>query len=292
MRLSTLSLIVVVATLVAGIIPGLVAQAELAAPGIEIVPPEDPGVYNLMTTLHGAVWSLALPLAAIALALAQVSEARQQPIVRLIAMLVLAACPIVFAVMTYAGLSKSWALYDGLRSGLPIAATLLLVANVTLAFARPQTRTAVIILTALSALAAGFGGVILLILSNVPDSTLHDTYMALAADHGFGVSVILGSLAGVSAWIGQSRGIRTTLVSLVSGLMIGVTGYIAAANTSAAGIMGMPRRYEDYPKAFAERIGAASLWSFALAAAAIAGFGWLLLNLRRKPAPGPEEVFD
>ena len=292
MRISTLGLIAVVATLVAGIIPGLVAQAELAAPGIQIVPPEDPGVYNLMTTLHGAGWSQALPLAAIALALAQVSEARQQPIVRFIAMLAMAACPIVFAVMTYAGLSGSWALYDGLRNGLPIVATLLLLANVALAFAQPQTRAAVVILTALSALAAGFGGVILLILSNVPDSTLHDTYMALAADHGFGVSVILGSLAGVSAWIAQSRGIRTTLVSLASGLMIGVTGYIAAANTSAAGIMGMPRRYVDYPTAFAERIGAASFWSFALAAAAIAGFVWLLLNLHRKPAPGPDEAFD
>ncbi|MEQ1782702.1 MAG: hypothetical protein ABMA14_15165 [Hyphomonadaceae bacterium] len=245
-----------------------------------------------MTTLHGAVWSLALPFAAIALALAQVSEVRQQPIVRLIAVLALAACPIVFVVMTYAGLSGSWALYDGLRNGLPIVATLLLFANVMLAFAQAQTWIAVIILTALAALAAGFGGVILLILSNVPNSTLHDTYMALAADHGFGVSVILGSLAGVSAWIAQSRGIRTTLVSLVSGLMIGVTGYIAASNISAAGIMGMPRRYEDYPQAFAERIGAASLWSFGLAAAAVAGFGWLLLNLRSKPAPGPDEVID
>lgn len=278
--------------LAAGIIPGLVAQAELAAPGIQIVPPGDPGVYNLMTTLHGAMWSLALPLAAIALALAQVSEARQQPFVRFIAMLVLAACPIMFAVMTYAGLSRSWELYDGLRNGLPIAATLLLLANVTLALAQPQTRTAVIILTALSALAAGFGGIILLILSNFPDSILHDTHVALAADHGFGVSVVLGSLAGVSAWIAQSRGIRTTLVSLVSGLMIGVTGYIAAANTSAAGNMGMPRRYADYPEAFAERIGATSLWSFALAAAAIAAFGWVLLYLRRKPARGPEEVLD
>ena len=292
MRLSALGLIAVVATFVAGIVPGLIAQAELAAPGIQIVPTEDPGVYNVMTTLHGASWALALPLAAIALALAQVSEALQQPILRFIAMLALAACPIVFAVMTFTGLNRSWALYDGLRNGLPIVATMLMFANVTLAFAQPHTRTAVIILTALSALAAGFGGMILLLLSNVPDSILHDTYVALAADHGFGVSVILGSLAGVSAWIGQSRGIRTILVSLVSGLMIGVTGYIAATNTSAAGMMGMPRRYEDYPTAFAERIGAASLWSFTLAAAAIAGFGWPLLNLRRKSAPGPEEVFD
>jgi heme/copper-type cytochrome/quinol oxidase subunit 1 len=291
LRLSALGLIAVVATFVAGIVPGLIAQAELAAPGIQIVPTEDPGVYSVMTTLHGASWALALPLAAIALALAQVSEARQQPILRFIAMLALAACPIVFAVMTFTGLNRSWALYDGLRNGLPIVATMLMFANVTLAFAQPHTRTAVIILTALSALAAGFGGMILLLLSNVPDSILHDTYVALAADHGFGVSVILGSLAGVSAWIGQSRGIRTILVSLVSGLMIGVTGYIAATNTSAAGMMGMPRRYEDYPTALAEWIGPASLWSFALAAA-IAGFGWPLLNLRRKSAPGPEEVFD
>lgn len=274
-------------------LPGLIAQAELATPGIQVVPQEDLGVYNLMTTLHGAAWSLALPFAAVALALAQAGEAWRQPLVRFIATLALAACPIAFAVMAYAGLSKSWDLYDGLRNGLPILASVLLFANLILTFAQPQARMAVLILNALSALAAGFGGVLLLVLSNVaPDGYVHETYYALAADHGFGISVILGSLAGVSAWIAQSRDVRTILVSVVSGLMIGVTGFFSAIATSNAGIMGMPRRYADYPPAFGEQIGAASFWSFALAATAIAGFAWLLLNLRRKPAPRTEEMVD
>lgn len=293
MRLSTLSLIAVVATLVVGIIPALVAQAEIAAPGLQVVPQDDPGLYNFLTLVHGAAWSLPLALAAIALCLLQASESARLPMLRIVGLLALLACPVAFAVAILAGIGRNWALYQSLRDGMSTAAGVLLVATLTLAVVQQNARLAVIGLSALSLLAIGYGLLATLILNNPgTDNYLRDTHATLAIDHAFGVSIILSALAGVSGWIAKSRGIRTVLASLISGVAIAATSYVALGATFATGLMGMPRAYADYPSQFAAPLGLVSLWSFALAAAVTAGFVWLLSNLRHKPAPGPEEAFD
>jgi heme/copper-type cytochrome/quinol oxidase subunit 1 len=286
-------LVAVVATLVVGLIPGLIAQAELAAPGLQVVPQDDPGLYNFIVSLHGAAWSLPLALAGIALSLLQASEAARLPMLRIVGALALAACPAVFVVIFFAGASGDWDLYDSLRDRMSTAAVVLLMANLTLAAVQQSTRLAVMIFTTLSLLGLGSALFLVIVLSSPgTDNYLRDTYVVLARDHAHGISIIFGNLAGVSAWIAKSRGIRPVLASVVSGITIAALAYMVLSATYVTGVMGMPLRYADYATQFADRQGSISLWSFLLAVSVVAGFAWLLSNLRHKPAPGPEAAFD
>jgi hypothetical protein len=291
LRLSTLSLIVLGASLALGLLPGIVAQLEILAPGLQVFL-QDESIYNTMTTLHAAALSQALPLAAIAFSLSVATEALPSPLLHLIARLVLIAGPVAFGVMAWAGLTRAWDVYDVMHRNLSAYAFFLVFANIRMAITQRGTRVALIALTVLSLLALAMGTFISATSNISRDSVLHDTYALVAADHALGVSVLLGMIAGVTAYIMQVRAIRTLAASLIGGAAIVLTGYFGISVTFRAGLMGMPRGYVDYPQAFADVLQSASVWMLALAVAAIIAFGWILSNLRHGPPPGPEAEFD
>jgi hypothetical protein len=292
LRLSKLSLIVLGASTILGLLPGIIAQLEILAPGLQVFPADDPGLYNITKTLHAAALSQALPLAAIAFSLSVAAEALPSPLLHLIARLVLIAGPVAFAVMAWAGLTQAWDIYGAMHRNLSTYAFFLVFANIRLAITQRGARAALIVLTVLSVVALAMGMFIDAINNSSIDSVLHDTYAVVAADHALGVSVLLGMAAGATAHVMQTRAIRTLAGSIIGGGAIVLTGYFAMSLTFRAGLMGMPRGYVDYAPAFADVLQAASVWTLALALAVIIAFGWILSNLRHKPPPGPEAAFD
>lgn len=292
LNLSKLSLIALCVSLGLGLLPGIIAQIELLAPGLQVFPESDPGLYNAVTTLHAAALSQGLPLAAIALSIGLVTQCVRLPLLRIVGMLALVASPLAMLVMAWAGLSGEWDLYKRLHTSLSTYAGILIIANVTLAVAQPGARFILIALTSLSLLALGIGVLGTAILAAGPDLVLHDTYAAVSADHAVGVSVLLGAMTGVTGYIMQARAIRTVAASLIGGIVIALVGYLVMNFTLRAGLAGMPRGYVDYADGFAELLQALSIWTLVLAIAAAVAFGWILSNLRHKPPAGPEAEFD
>lgn len=292
MRLSTLSLIVLGAAAVLGFLPGIIAQLEILAIGLQILPAEDPNLYSVTTTLHGAALSQAMPLAAIAFSLSVATEALPSRLLRLIAQLLLVAGPVAFAITVWASLTHARDVYDLMHRNLSAYAFFLVFANIRLAITQRGARAALIVLTVLSVMALAVGIFIDAINDSSIDSSLHDTYAEIAADHAIGISVLLGMIAGATAYVMQSHAIRTFAESFIGGGAVVLSGYFAMSFTLRAGLMGMPRGYVDYAPAFAEVLQTASIWTLALALAAAITLGLILSNLRHKPPPGPEATFE
>lgn len=289
MRLSTLSMFAMGGWVLAGLLPGLYAQWELAQPGLQVIPLDDPGLYNLSATLHGAAFALALPLAAIALALALVSEARGLRVVHVVAIVALIASPFAFGAMTASALMMAWDVSESLRQMMPLAAIVLLAANITLAISVKAVGTPVGILVGLSMLPLAGGSYIQLILQSAGiDNVLHDTHALVAADHAYGVSILLGALAGIVAWFVRAKRLEKTMFSVVAGLAIIASGFGFVRASYALGLMGMPRRYVDYPEAFADGHWAVAMCALALSVALVAAGLWLIISRRRPSMPRNE----
>lgn len=292
LRFSTLSLIALCTSLGLGLLPGVIAQLEILEPGLQVFAHGDEGLYNLAVVLHGAALSQSLPLAAIALSIGVATDYKRLPLLRILGMLSLAACPLAFLVMAWAGFNRAWDLHHAMQNGASTSAFVLLIANIVLTTAQVGARISLAILTGLSLLAFGFGMLIGVLIGGTPDSFLIDTYVDVAARHAIGISAVLGALAGATAYVMQQRNIRALVASIIGGFGIAVVGYVSLSLTLTAGFLGMPRGYVDYADSFARVLQPASIWALVLATVAIAAFGWVLSNLRHKPPPGPEAVFD
>jgi len=286
MRLSTFCVVVVGLAFVAGLAPALLAQVELAEPGIQIIPEDDPGLYNLAVIVHAASLVLALPLAALGLCLALVAEKRSIGIPRYIAVAALVAAPVGAIAMIAASATQNWDLYATLKEQEPMLAVVLLAGVVTLFLSKPAGRLPMIILAACSGVALAFGGYSEVILANSGvDNALHDTYFLVASDHAFGLSIALGALAALVGWVAGSNGRGMIVLSAIAGAALLFTGYQMIAIAQQLGLMGMPRRYVDYATPFADGHMQLSIWSFAFAAILIATLAGLAIFRLRWPTP-------
>lgn len=292
--MSTVCLFAVGVCVLVGFVPGLIAQLELAEPGQQIIPIDDPGLYNLAATLHGAAFGGAMPLAAIALSLALVAEERGLRVLRIVALLALIASPVAFGAVTVSALTAEWSVSEGIRELIPLAALVLLAANWTLVATVPSARAPAAVLGSLSLLALAGGTFIYMTLRNSGiDFALHDTHMMVAADHAFGVSILLGLLAAIVAWVILATRREQTVFGVIAGLVTIVTGFCFVSPSYGLGLMGMPRRYVDYPTPFADAHWAATIWALALSAGLVAAALWLLFSVaRRKPLVDGGETGD
>jgi hypothetical protein len=289
------------AVFVAGLLPGLFAQAEIAEPGLQIVGDGGERSFDLAVMVHTLVYGGMMPLAGIALALAVIAEVRNLRIARIASILALAAAallPVALSVMT----SQRFAMpAPGLRYFvyapdmlmLAQAALGLAVAILLAVFAR-QRRAAAIIFASLSGVAILLAADLEFILIHAGDQTaLHDTYFNTAAHHAAGVAIALNILGALTVWSIRWEGHRRTWFSLGAGIATLAAGITAASAAAGLGLMGMPRRYVDYASAFGQNQAIFALWSFAFAAVLVAAIIWLAIIVwRTKRPPGVETTFD
>jgi heme/copper-type cytochrome/quinol oxidase subunit 1 len=298
LRLSTVCVVALAVVFLAGLAPGLFAQAEIAKPGLQLVSRETD--YNLAVTIHGLIFGCLLPLVGLALSLAVLSELRQWRIARIGAYLALAAAPLL-AIAVAAGVfravpfTRPW--YYSLSLPelvLPIEAAAGLIVQLTLAVVAKGRRRPAVIFAVLAGivLIQAIGQQVVMATMDV-HGFLHGTYYVVASSHAAGVCVAFNIFGALALWSMRWDGVRRGWFSLVAGVAMLVTGSWAAREASYLGAMGMPRGYVDYPGAFATAEGSLALWSFAFAAVLFAVIALLALvtALTRKP-PGVETLFE
>lgn len=270
---------------VAGLAPALLAQAELAEPGIQVVPDNDLGLYNVAVNIHAAALALALPLAALGLCLALVAERRRISTLRYVAIAALLAAPVAAIAMVAASATLNWEIYRIFRDQEAELAIALLAGVTTLALSVSPVRTPVIILAGCSGVALALGGYneVILTYSGV-DNALHDTYFMIASDHAFGLSIVLGALAAVAGWVADANGRVLVMLCAIAGAVLLVTGYRMIAIAQQLGLLGMPRLYADYSTAFADGHMQLAIWSFAFTAVLVATLVGLVIVRLRQPA--------
>lgn len=300
MRLSTVCIVALGAVFLAGLLPSLFAQAELAGPGLQVVGVGGERNYNIAVAIHTLIFAGLLPLSGIALALAVIGEARDSGIAKIAAIGALAAAPLL-ALALVAGVFQTFPLPGPWWLSLAppdmlvlLQAVVGLVSLVLVAALVPLGRSTAIVFAALSGIAILLGASMQLVLANAGlDHALLDTYYVLGANHEAGVSITLNILGSLTVWSIRWEGLKRTWFSLAAGGAILATGTLAALAAGGLGLMGMPRRYVDYPSAFGAQQGVLALWSMAFAAVLVAAILWLFIaTWRAKRPPGVETAFD
>jgi hypothetical protein len=300
MRISVIGVWTLAAVFTAGVVPAVVAQAELAAPGLQVFSSDIAG-YKKAAVFHGLVFSVALPLAAIGLCLSVAGESYSRRAFRLGAVLAL----LVGAVVVVAAAVFAWGMnpLDGYGAppvyssnslamvALPLAA--LLLASFASLGLTPRFRLPVILFGAPSLFARLTGLGLSAIMRTEDTGILFDTYYALAADHALGVSIILSALGGLACWAaGAERRLRWWLCLLAGGMLL-FTGLAAVMITAQLGLAGMPRGYVDYAPAFAEPHGALAIWWAVFGAVMLVVIGWLsALAITARAEPDQEHIAD
>lgn len=91
----------------------------------------------------------------------------------------------------------------------------------------------------------------LMLFSAGADAYLHDTVYATANRHAYGLVALCFALGGISAWQtgkGKSVPLKVTIPIVI---LISVSALVFILLQASLGLSGMPRRYVDYPEAFA-----------------------------------------
>jgi len=97
-----------------------------------------------------------------------------------------------------------------------------------------------------------FGVLIYLTLLRVQvDSALVDTVYLTAHRHAFGTALLLFALGGLSALTTIKFENLSLMISFAFALLITLSGIVLTVLQANLGLMGMPRRYADYPNVFA-----------------------------------------
>lgn len=301
LRLSTVCVWAIGAVFVAGLAPALFAQAELAEPGLQVVAPDEAASYNDAVSLHGLAFAGMLPLCCIALALAVIAEAKPSRIWQMASVAALLAAPVFTLGMAMNAFGEFatpflappafYGAVDGVLLPQAIAGLIVLVCVAVLV---PRVRRAVVVLAIGSAMAVVLAvNHSLVLLRAASDGVLHDTYFVMAADHMAGVAVMLNILGGLAAWSIRWEGASRFWFGITAGAAVLFVACAVDAVATQLGLMGMPRRYMDYPEAFAGLQMALALLSFALVAVLIAVVVWLAIIMRfAKRPPGVETTFE
>jgi hypothetical protein len=279
--------------LVLGLGAGVLAQAELWAPGFTAQ--TDAGVqaakmnFNIFADAHRCLFAYSLPIiVVIGLPLALALEYALPQQNRISLAIMLAIC-IASAVPLMLG-----AHFAALNDDIFIHTALL---------------TSIVSATALFAVhpARNWSGLILIVSAILPmlmyiiyrrvqahvgiDHALHDTYYDLARLHIAGVAITLLSFSILTIWAKSRRAVLNPMITLVIAVPLLASGVALAFVQSALGLNGMPLKYADYPNAFAEGQRNASTLSFILAAFIVIFLIRLAVAYHRRDRSTPADAF-
>jgi hypothetical protein len=304
LRLSTVCVCALGVVFVVGALVGALAQAEQAEPGLQIVRQGSERLFNLGIAVHGGLLIVCLPCIVIALCLALISEATSSRFA-CTAALAAGALAAVSAAIVFGGVwgiatrsaILTGALYDVMGFAPSLFSILTACALCAVAAAIPSTRVTAILLAAPAVLAVYVGFATLRMpIRLTSDLLLSGSYIGLASDHSFGVSILLSAVGAVACWTVLGTGRSRIWFCLISTAAILASAVLWLASTTGLAYgPSLPRGYVDYPdmpqftRGHAILAFTASIFGAVLLVVVV----WLsLIALRVRPPARPEDTFD
>lgn len=238
--------------------------------------------FNVAVAAHGLILAACAPLATAALGFAIVAEARKSRIWSAVSVLAL-ACSLLLTIGSVAIAALDTPVPTKAADLAAIPSVLVLLVSGLVVAATFKSARAVPIFLWLTAPALAIATLLMVIMSNSGlDGALYDTYYELAATHAFGVAIILLSVAIFTAYVGRNTSRPGSWFGALFGGLVFAVGVSIVFFSATLGLTGMPRRYYDYPEAFAPRQLELAIGGAALVVILAAAFVALALTHFRK----------
>lgn len=282
MRLASWCAVCAIALIIVGLTPALFVQLELASPGVQVFKGQVEA-FNIAVAAHGLLSAACAPLAVAALGFATAAEAGTSRLWSAASVLAL-GCSLLLTIACVAIAAIDTPIRTKAADLAVIPSALVLLLSGVVVAATFKSARAIPIFLWLSAPMLAFAALLKVIMQNSGvDTALYDTYYEVASTHAIGVAIVLLTLAIFTAYVGKNAPNQPGgWFGVLFGGLVFAVGVLTVMLTASLGLTGMPRRYYDYPAAFASRQLELAICGAAVVALIVAAFGSLALTHFRR----------